>query len=76
MAASTFRALLQKALDLSGGPANGAASNVQVWFDGKLLYSSHRVGTGFTTLTCLHLGAEHPRQVGDSDNDDVVINAT
>ena len=58
------------------GPANGAASNVQVWFDGKLLYSSHRVGTGFTTLTCVQLGAEHPRQVGDSYIDDVVINAT
>ena len=57
------------------GPAKGAASNVQVWFDGKLLYSSHRVGTGCTTLTFVQPGAEHPRQVGDSYIDDVVINA-
>jgi hypothetical protein len=58
------------------GPAKSAASNVQVWFDGKLLYSRHRVGTGFTTLTCVQLGAEHPRQAGDGYIDDVVINAT
>ncbi|SDL16514.1 hypothetical protein SAMN04487913_106214 [Arthrobacter sp. ok362] len=47
-----------------------------VWFDGKLLYSSQRVGAGCTTPTFVQLGAEHPRQVGDSYIDDVVINAT
>jgi len=56
--------------------ANGAASTVEVWFDARLLYSSHQVSTGFTTLTRVQLGAEHPRQVGDSYIDDVIIKAS
>lgn len=56
--------------------ANGAASTVEVWFDASLLYSSHQVSTGFTTLTRVQLGAEHPRQVGDSYVDDVIIKAS
>jgi hypothetical protein len=56
--------------------ANGAASTVEVWFDARLLYSSNQVSTGFTTLTRVQLGAEHPRQVGDSYIDDVIIKAS
>ncbi|WP_426975853.1 hypothetical protein ACQCSU_13715 [Pseudarthrobacter sp. O4] len=55
--------------------ANGAASTVEVWFDARLLYSN-QVSTGFTTLTRVQLGAEHPRQVGDSYIDDVIIKAS
>ncbi|WP_427005786.1 hypothetical protein [Pseudarthrobacter sp. H2] len=55
--------------------ANGAASTVEVWFDARLLYSN-QVSTGFTTLTRVQLGAEHPRQVGDSYFDDVIIKAS
>jgi hypothetical protein len=56
--------------------ANGAASTIEVWLDGRLLYSSNHVSTGFKTLNRVQLGAEHPRQVGDSYIDDVVIKAS
>jgi len=55
--------------------ANGASTTVEVWFDGKLLYSSKQVATGFTAVTKMQLGAEHRRQAGDSYIDDVVIKA-
>ena len=55
--------------------ANGSSSTVEVWFDGKLLYSSKLVATRFTAVTKMQLGAEHRRQAGDSFIDDVVIKA-
>jgi len=55
--------------------ANGASSTVEVIFDGKLLYSSKQIATGFTAVTKMQLGAEHRRQAGDSFIDDVVIKA-
>jgi len=55
--------------------ANGSATTIEVWFDGKLLYSSKQVATGFTAVTKMQLGAEHRRQAGDSFIDDVVIKA-
>ncbi len=55
--------------------ANGSSSTVEVWFDGKLLYSSKVVATRFTAVTKMQLGAEHRRQAGDSFIDDVVIKA-
>lgn len=53
--------------------ANGSSSTIEVTFDGKLLYSSKQVATGFTAVTKMQLGAEHRRQAGDSFIDDVVI---
>lgn len=55
--------------------ANGAASTVEVRFDGTLVYSSNQIATAATTLDRVQLGAEHNRQMGDSYIDDVVINA-
>lgn len=55
--------------------ANGSATTIEVWFDGKLLYSNKQVATGFTAVTKMQLGAEHRRQAGDSYIDDVVIKA-
>ncbi len=55
--------------------ANGPSSTVEVWFDGKLLYSSKQVATRFTAVTKMQLGAEHRRQAGDSFIDDVIIKA-
>jgi hypothetical protein len=52
---------------------NGAASTAEVWFDGQLLYSSNKVGTGYQSLTRVQVGAEHPRQMGDTYIDDVTI---
>ena len=44
--------------------SNGASSTVEVIFDGKLLYSSKQIATGFTAVTKMQLGAEHRRQAG------------
>jgi hypothetical protein len=52
---------------------NGNSSTAEVWFDGQLLYSSNKVSTGYKTLTKVQLGAEHPRQMGDTYVDDVTI---
>jgi hypothetical protein len=54
--------------------ANGAASTVQVWFDGKSEYSSDQVASGATTLSTVQLGAEHARQMGDTYIDDFIVN--
>jgi hypothetical protein len=52
---------------------NGNATTIEVWFDGKLTYSSHAVSTSATSLTTMQLGAEHFRQMGDSYIDNVII---
>ena len=52
---------------------NGPTSTAEVWFDGQLLYSSNAVSTGHKALTRVQLGAEHPRQMGDTYIDDVSI---
>ena len=49
------------------------ATTIQVWFDSVLVYSSNQVSMGFTTLSAVHLGAEHDMQMGDSYVDDVII---
>jgi hypothetical protein len=55
--------------------ANGSASTVEVWFNDQLLYSSNEVSAGHNALTTVQLGAEHPRQMGDSYVDDIAITA-
>jgi hypothetical protein len=52
---------------------NGPTSTAEVWFDGQLLLSSNNVSTGHKALTRVQLGAEHPRQMGDTYIDDVSI---
>ncbi len=52
---------------------NGNATTVEVWFDGKLTYSSNAVSTSATSLTTVQLGAEHFRQMGDSYIDNLII---
>ncbi|MFC9335696.1 FG-GAP repeat domain-containing protein [Arthrobacter sp. NPDC057009] len=56
--------------------ANGAASTVEVWFDGAQVYSSNQVVSAATTLDRVQLGAEHNRQMGDTYVDDLVIKAS
>ncbi|WP_208748491.1 hypothetical protein, partial [Arthrobacter sp. PM3] len=55
--------------------ANGGSSTVEVWYEDRQVYSSTKVGTGFSSVTRVQLGAEHRRQAGDSYIDDVVIKA-
>jgi hypothetical protein len=52
--------------------ANGARSSIEVWFDGASIFSKE-VGLGTTSLSKVQFGAEHPRQMGDSYVDDVVV---
>jgi len=54
---------------------NGPATDIQVWFDGTLLYSSNANSTAATSLSKVQIGAEHMRQMGDSYIDNVVIKA-
>ncbi|RKR15557.1 LamG domain-containing protein [Arthrobacter oryzae] len=53
--------------------ANGAASTVQVWFDGVQRYSSTSVNMLGSSLSKVQLGAEHDQQKGDEYIDHVVI---
>lgn len=52
--------------------ANGAKSTIEVWFDGASVFSK-AVSIGATSLSRVQFGAEHPRQMGDSYIDDVVV---
>ncbi len=52
---------------------SGAATTIQVWFDGQLVYSNNQVSTGASTLSAVQLGAEHNSQMGDSYSDDVIV---
>ncbi|MDQ6740359.1 MAG: hypothetical protein M3021_08340 [Actinomycetota bacterium] len=51
----------------------GTAATVEVWFDGKQVYSSTQVSTPATAITAVQLGAEHLRQMGDTYIDDFVV---
>lgn len=52
--------------------ANGAKSSIEVWIDGASVFSKN-VGLVTTSLSKVQFGAEHPRQMGDSYVDDVVV---
>jgi len=52
--------------------ANGAKSSIEIWFDGASIFSK-AVSLGATSLSKVQFGAEHPRQMGDSYVDDVVV---
>jgi hypothetical protein len=52
---------------------NGAATTIQVSFDGTSVYSSNTVSTAATSLSRVQMGAEHSRQMGDTYIDDVII---
>jgi hypothetical protein len=52
--------------------ANGAKSSIEIWFDGASIFSK-AVSLGATSLSKVQFGAEHPRQMGDSYIDDVVV---
>jgi hypothetical protein len=56
--------------------ANGPSTSIQVSFDGTSVYSSNQVSSGATTLSAVQLGAEHPRQMGDTYADDIVVKAS
>lgn len=53
---------------------NGAATGVQIWWDGKSVFAQ-TVNISATTFDRLQLGAEHDQQMGDIYADDVVINS-
>ncbi|MFE4541177.1 hypothetical protein [Arthrobacter sp. NPDC056727] len=53
--------------------ANGEKSSVEIWLDGAKVFSNNRVVLGATSLSKVQFGAEHPRQMGDTYVDDVVI---
>jgi hypothetical protein len=52
--------------------ADGARSSIQVWF-GTVQVFNRTLSLPSTTLSRVQFGAEHPRQMGDSYVDDVVI---
>jgi hypothetical protein len=52
--------------------ADGARSSIQVWY-GTVQVFNRTVSLPSTTLSRVQFGAEHPRQMGDSYVDDVVI---
>ncbi len=53
----------------------GGKSTVEIWWDGKQVFSSKNINLKYSDLTAVQLGAEHPRQAGDSYIDDVIIKA-
>ncbi|HKS00048.1 MAG TPA: hypothetical protein VJS86_00115 [Arthrobacter sp.] len=53
--------------------ANGAKSSIDIWLDGAKVFSNNRMVLSATSLSKVQFGAEHPRQMGDSYVDDVVI---
>jgi hypothetical protein len=53
--------------------ANGEKSSIEIWLDGAKVFSNNRVVLGDTSLSKVQFGAEHPRQMGDSYVDDVII---
>jgi hypothetical protein len=53
--------------------ANGDKSSIEIWLDGAPVFSNNRVVLGATSLSKVQFGAEHPRQMGDSYIDDVVV---
>ena len=57
----------------ANGTANGAASTIQVWFDGVQRYSSTSVNMLGSSLSKVQLGAEHDRQKGDEYIDHLII---
>jgi hypothetical protein len=56
--------------------ANGASTTVEIWFDGKLVFSSRQVAIDVDTISAVQLGAEHRRQAGDVYVDDVIIKSS
>ena len=56
--------------------ANGASTTVEIWFDGKLVFSSRQVAINVDTVSAVQLGAEHRRQAGDVYVDDVIIKSS
>ena len=54
---------------------NGSKTTVEIWFDDKSVFSSKNVNVKYSDLTAVQLGAEHPRQAGESYIDDVIIKA-
>lgn len=75
----TFTKLMAKSIPLNTWHrvqmqvrANGAKSSIEVWFDGASVFSQN-VSFGATSLSRVQFGAEHPRQMGDSYIDDVVV---
>ena len=52
---------------------NGEKSSIEIWLDGARVFSNNRVVLGATSLSKVQFGAEHPRQMGDSYVDDVII---
>lgn len=53
--------------------ADGEKSSIEIWLDGAKVFSNNQVVLGATSLTKVQFGAEHPRQMGDSYVDDVII---
>jgi hypothetical protein len=56
--------------------ANGPSTTVEIWFDGKLVFSSKQVAINVDTISAVQLGAEHRRQAGDVYADDVIIKSS
>ncbi|MDQ0849000.1 hypothetical protein QFZ65_000938 [Arthrobacter sp. B3I9] len=56
--------------------ANGPSTTVEIWFDGKLVFSSGQVAIDVDSISAVQLGAEHRRQAGDVYVDDVVIKSS
>lgn len=54
---------------------DGGKTTVEIWFDDKSVFSSKSVNVKYSELTAVQLGAEHPRQAGESYIDDVIIKA-
>lgn len=55
---------------------NGDNTTAEIQWNGKEVFSSKTLKIGFDNLTAVQLGAEHPRQAGDSYIDDVIIKAS
>ncbi|RKR29776.1 LGFP repeat-containing protein [Arthrobacter oryzae] len=52
----------------------GAATGLQIWWDGKSVFAQ-TVNISATTFDKLQLGAEHDQQMGDIYADDVIVNS-
>lgn len=55
--------------------ANGASTDVEVWFNEQPVYASKSVKIGAKSLTAVQLGAEHDTQMGETYADNVIVKA-
>ncbi|WP_427006273.1 hypothetical protein [Pseudarthrobacter sp. H2] len=55
---------------------DGSKTGVQIWWDGRSIYTSNKVSINASTVDMVQLGSEHDQQTGDIYVDDVTISGS